>query len=748
MTFRFIDLFCGMGGFHRALENLGGTCVFASDIDKNCQDTYERNFGLRPVGDIREVKSEDVPDHDVLCGGFPCFVAGTRVLTKEGYKAIETVTLEDELLTHTGEFHSIVNRQRKIYNQNLYKIRIKYHPEPIVCTSEHPFYIREKVRVWNNDLRKYEVSFNAPSWKDAKDLTMNDYLGMVVNTKELIPEFTHRSAVNRTTTIEVSTRLDIPDQWFMMGYFVGDGWVQADQKSDGRLKYLIRFAINNREEESVLRRIQTVLPITDKKCDTGACKKFGCASQEWYSILTQFGHLAHGKRIPEWVQDAPVHLINEFIAGYMKADGYVRSDGMYSITTVSDNLALGMQRLFLKVGKFASISKCVRPKTCVIEGRTVNQRDTYTVRVHHVNRYSSFIENGYAWFAPSTITTSTTENTPVYNFEVDTDNTYIVENTIVHNCQTFSNAGRKAAFEDTRGTLFHEIARIVSVKKPSFLLLENVKHILKVQKGQVFETIMAVFDELGYDMKHVVLSPHLFGVPQKRERVYFMGVRKDLGVASLPPPPQKTKTVILDKKVDKKYNIKPELLEVCKAWDEMLPVLVGTPLGVPIILEYFDEDETAPGMAKWKQTYIRKNKAIYEAHKDTWDAWRETHKEVLAKRKVYAKLEWQAGKIKEGDTVLGGHFLQLRQSGIRVKNATEFPTLVAIVQTSIVGSQKRYLTPRECARLQSFPDTQILPEKDQVSYKQLGNSVNVNVVEHVARHLINPIKTNPEPCTP
>jgi DNA (cytosine-5)-methyltransferase 1 len=303
-------------------------------------------------------------------------------------------------------------------------------------------------------------------------------------------------------------------------------------------------------------------------------------------------------------------------------------------------------------------------------------------------------------------------------------------------CQPFSNAGRRGALEDTRGTLFYQIARIVEAKKPSYLLLENVKHILKVQKGAVFETIMKVFDDLGYNMKHVVLSPHMFGVPQKRERVYFMGVRKDIGEIELPPVPVKEKVVILENNAEKKYDIKPEFKKVCDAWNEMIPVLAGTPLGVPIILEYFTEDSDAPGLKGWKKTYIRKNKAIYEAHKEVWDAWMEKHKEILAKRKVYAKLEWQAGAMKETDTVLDNHYIQLRQSGIRIKNATDFPTLVAIVQTSIVGSKGRYITPRECARLQSFPDEHILPEKDSVAYKQLGNSVNVNVVEHVARHLL------------
>ena len=71
-NFTFIDLFCGIGGFHQALSALGGTCVFASDIDADCRKTYERNYGLEPVGDITLVNENDIPDHDVLCGGFPC----------------------------------------------------------------------------------------------------------------------------------------------------------------------------------------------------------------------------------------------------------------------------------------------------------------------------------------------------------------------------------------------------------------------------------------------------------------------------------------------------------------------------------------------------------------------------------------------------------------------------------------------------------------------------------------------------
>jgi DNA (cytosine-5)-methyltransferase 1 len=69
---KFIDLFCGIGGFHVALESLGGTCVLACDIDAKCREVYKDNYGLEPKEDIKALKSEDIPAFDILCGGFPC----------------------------------------------------------------------------------------------------------------------------------------------------------------------------------------------------------------------------------------------------------------------------------------------------------------------------------------------------------------------------------------------------------------------------------------------------------------------------------------------------------------------------------------------------------------------------------------------------------------------------------------------------------------------------------------------------
>jgi DNA (cytosine-5)-methyltransferase 1 len=72
MSFKFIDLFCGLGGFRIAFEKYGGECVFSSDIDEQVQKTYAMNFGETPHGDITQIDAKDIPDHDILCAGFPC----------------------------------------------------------------------------------------------------------------------------------------------------------------------------------------------------------------------------------------------------------------------------------------------------------------------------------------------------------------------------------------------------------------------------------------------------------------------------------------------------------------------------------------------------------------------------------------------------------------------------------------------------------------------------------------------------
>ena len=131
-------------------------------------------------------------------------------------------------------------------------------------------------------------------------------------------------------------------------------------------------------------------------------------------------------------------------------------------------------------------------------------------------------------------------------------------------CQPFSHAGLKKGFMDTRGTLFFDVARIINDRKPSLVLLENVKGFTSHDKGRTFATVVAALDELGYDTSSQVLNASDFGLPQNRERIFIVGInrRKIRGaVFKFPKPPKTPVKVgdILDRRVDTKYVLSNKL---------------------------------------------------------------------------------------------------------------------------------------------------------------------------------------------
>jgi DNA-cytosine methyltransferase len=561
-----ISLFSGAGGDSLGMKR-GGYIVRAfSEFKKPAIDTHLQAFPMCLLLTHPETESANItkiPDEvfqvyheqiNILFAGFPCFVKGTLVLTNTGYKEIQDVQLTDTLLTHTGTFQKIVNLQQKNYTGPLYDIKLKYHPELISATEEHPFYVRKKVKTWNSKERKYDTHFESAEWKKASELTMDHYYGMVINDKSTIPSFEIKKQINKSTTEQTIFQPDHPDQWYMMGYFVGDGWVQDTKKSDHvRDTHIIRFAVHE-DHHDIIERLQKVLPITYKQDRSGKSLKYGCADQTWFAVLKQFGKYAHGKKIPEWVQDAPTHLIEEFVKGYMDADGHVKPNGNLKITTVSHDLAYGLQRLYLKLGYLAGVEKTVRPKTCVIQGRTCNQRDTYQVRITPTKdfRYSSFIEGKYIWYAPRQITTRPVENEPVYNFEVETDNSYIVQNAIVHNCQGFSHGGKKK-MDDPRNEMVYEFARVARLIQPKYILGENVAGLLS-RKGidpntkqirPVIDIIRDLFAGIGYHITYRVIKATDAGVPQERKRLIIVGTKAEKGHPHMPwdnleePPSEK-----------------------------------------------------------------------------------------------------------------------------------------------------------------------------------------------------------------
>lgn len=387
-------------------------------------------------------------------------------------------------------------------------------------------------------------------WVPAKDLTTNDYVGMCINTHNVIPVFSVNTTINQHKTEEIKLLLDKPEYWFMMGYFVGDGWIEHTTKNDDWCKYLIGFAISNRDEAEVFEKINQTLKIVDQHCDTEKCKKFGCSSILWHSILQKFGCYTHGKLIPEWVQNAPKHLIQEFINGYMKTDGNIKSDESHHITTVSYNLAMGLQRLYLKLGHISSVSKSICPNHTIIDGRLVNQRNTYTVEVRLTlkENISSLIEYNYVWRKIFSVDQKIHNNITVHNFEVDQDHSYIVANMIVHNCQGVSIAGYRNS-NDPRNSLFMEFVRYLQFYRSKAFIMENVIGILSMKTNtgeKVIDIIMSYFQQ-DYNCIICKLFASDFEVPQNRRRTIIIGIRKDLTI--LPTEPQKSQETMLQSKM-------------------------------------------------------------------------------------------------------------------------------------------------------------------------------------------------------
>lgn len=593
---RTVDLFAGTGAFTLAFEGTGkAQCVFANDMVEWSKTIYDKNFGHPlTLKDLHSVKVEDIPAHDILTGGFPCFVAGTLVLTNTGYKPIESVELTDKLMTHTGKYQQILNKQIKTGANQFKDIHIQYHPHAIRCTDEHPFYVRERIRTWNSSQRTYTYHFGEPKWLPASELTTNHYSAMPINTESVVPKFTIPIPKNKTASYTETIELNTPDQWFMMGYFLGDGWVQDGIKQTGQKTHTIRFAINNKDEEYVKERISKVLPITDKKAPTGKCNKFGCNDIRWYTILKEFGKYAHGKAIPEWVQSAPKEFIREFLKGYQNADGYT-TEKIIQYTTVSEQIAFGIQRLYLKLGILCSVTYHKTPATCIIQGRVCNQRPLYLARIrtNPERNPSSLIETDIAWMRIKSVSSIETEPQTVYNFEVEHDNSYCVENSIVHNCQPFSIAGKQDGFQDDRANVFWKILEILDHHTPRAIVLENVKNLVSHDGRNTFQTIKTNLEGRGYHLTYKVLdTAELTGIPQHRERIYIVGLR-DKSLAdkfnlNFPKIPKQAIASMLQTTVPDKYYYK----ESSSTW--------------PLLSEAVKKRET---IYQYRRVYVRENKS-------------------------------------------------------------------------------------------------------------------------------------------
>ncbi|CAG6384309.1 type II DNA modification methyltransferase [Streptococcus pneumoniae] len=304
-------------------------------------------------------------------------------------------------------------------------------------------------------------------------------------------------------------------------------------------------------------------------------------------------------------------------------------------------------------------------------------------------------------------------------------------------CQAFSIAGNRRGFEDTRGTLFFEIARFASILKPRYLFLENVKGLLNHDRGNTFEVILSALDELGYDVEWQVLNSKNFGVPQNRERVFIIGHLRREHTRRIFPLSGKNQSTS-NQSVMKIGNINPSGNgmngEVYQA-DGLAPTLTTNKgEGQKIAIKSNTIKQFGVLQPNFNQCGV-----VYETDgiAPTIRAYQGGGLEPKIRVKEATKQGYQEAEI--GDSVNLSHPNSKTRRGRVGKQIAN--TLLTGESQGVVEPDFRIrkLTPRECWRLQGFPDwafdkAQEVNSNSQL-YKQAGNSVTVNVISAIAQGL-------------
>jgi DNA (cytosine-5)-methyltransferase 1 len=349
-------------------------------------------------------------------------------------------------------------------------------------------------------------------------------------------------------------------------------------------------------------------------------------------------------------------------------------------------------------------------------------------------------------------------------------------------CQPFSKAGDQMGWDDQRrGTVFWNIIEILRARKPGIVLLENVAHFVRHDDGNTYKKVEEALHDAGYHVDYRQYSPHHFGVPQIRERFYMIGSRKPLNNFKWPDPETTAENLsirsILDVNPPDAKPLSESVLKCLEVWQEFLSIIPATsklpsfPIwGMEFGATYpYDKDslsrvpldllrnskgafgkrlrglarkeiyELVPSHARgpkgtfprWKQTFIRQNREFYEEHKLLLKDWLP---KIKAFPSSWQKFEWNC---QGGARSIWDYVIQFRASGVRLKRPNTAPSLVAMTATQvpIIGWEKRYMTPRECARLQSMEGLKELP-KGEAAASAFGNAVNVTVVTKILEQLI------------
>ena len=569
---KFISLFSGIGGFDLGLEGAGHECIAQVEKDKHALSILERHWPkVKRFHDVATFSKRRarglVPD--LICGGFPCFPAGTTVLCRVGFKDIADIEIGDEVLTHKGNWRKVLKKAGRLAET----IRLRGHGHPaMVTTSNHPFWSIGHTPIWDNERRSYARNFSAPEWVDAGLMFGRYWASPTKFPKDPIPEF------------EVFSREKMPCKfsdafWFIVGVWLGDGWLSTGQRpgrpQGQRWGKAIICAGRHEADELDAKLIEAGLYAT--RGSERTTERFTISSHALARWLEgHFGRYADGKKIPAWLLGADESVRRNVLNGYIWADGSEHGTRR-KCTSICKALLVGVKLLAQSLGFSVAMHTAMPKRECVIEGRRVNERQQWQLVIDTEARSSVVVGDDRFGLVRSVQMTGKREY--VYDIEVEGDHSFLADGIIVHNCQDLSVAGKRAGLAGARSGLFFEFMRIVGEFAPKWVLIENVPGLLsgcgcplcgvvaeriaqhrieweaklkreqdadlpgscqcgecavgrelhQAHSGRNLAIVLASLEERGYGWAYRILDSQYFNLAQRRERVFIVGHLGDGG---------------------------------------------------------------------------------------------------------------------------------------------------------------------------------------------------------------------------
>ena len=518
---RYLSLFSGIEACTVAWKPLGWECVAVAEIEPWPSRALAHHYPDVPnLGDVTKVTEEQIAALgriDVVVFGSPCFTAGHTVLTERGLVPIENVVVGDMVWTHASRWRRVSNTMQRVAPTVV--VNGQGH-NSIRATPDHPFYAADTVKIWNGN--GYSRTVGAAEWVHAEKMAGKRWA----------------TPHNLSSDQGVPDVLNTLDGAYLAGLYLGDGHIV---RTAGRKKKSVILSVNDTKKAKILPALRRAWgTISDISHDRSVTRLQLSRTEVADTLAENFKEYSHGKTIPVWALTADRDWQESLLQGVIDTDGSPVKNG-WRVTTVSRTLAVGLRLLATRLGYSTSLHFSARPETCVIEGRTVNQRDTWTVFMRKAERSSELRTDEHTWGLVRSATPA--GDAQVYDITVEDDHSFICDGIVVHNCQDLSVAGKRKGLDGARSGLFFTAMQIVGWARQwcdcRFALWENVPGAFSSNGGRDFAAVvdaMAGLEGTGVPPKGwgsegcaigaeamvewSTLDAQWFGVAQRRRRVF------------------------------------------------------------------------------------------------------------------------------------------------------------------------------------------------------------------------------------